>query len=291
MTTAGSYFVITLLMKNNSSKVVFGRFLKFWRGVHHLSQEDLSDRLSSSPRHISRLENGNSRPSEVMVLDIARAMGLGRRDVTHLLIAAGYAPREERVDFNAPELKWLRKALMMNLRALDPFPASVVDSSANILMVNRGWVSFYSRIVSDEALASVTNFYDFIFSNSGPGNIVSDWPDTLSAILMSIQQTALFSGTDVANDTIERLQAYPNVPADWPQRAARTEPMASFRVQLDIDGELKRFFSVGTMMGALGPSAFASEPQLSIITMYPEDEAYTFGDASGQALAHPLLFY
>ena len=278
-------------MKDNTPRPVFGRFLKFWRGVHQLSQEDLADRLNSSPRHISRLENGNSRPSETMVLDIARALSLGRRDLTHLLIAAGFAPREERVDFNAPELKWLRKALLMNLRALDPFPASVIDSSTNILMVNRGWVRFYSRIVSAEALTSVTNFYDFIFSHSGAGNIVSDWPDTLSAILMSIQQTALFTGDETALNTIERLQAYPSAPADWRQRAARTEPMASFRVQLDIERELKRFFSVGTMVGALGPTAFASEPQLSIVTLYPEDEAYDFGDSLDHDLVHPLLFY
>ncbi|CAA0111540.1 Uncharacterised protein [Zhongshania aliphaticivorans] len=278
-------------MKDNNTHSVFGRFLKFWRGVHGLSQEELADRLDSSPRHISRLENGNSRPSETMVLDIANVMALGRRDLTHLLIAAGYAPREEKIDFNSPELKWLRKALQMNLRALDPFPASVVDSSTNILMVNRGWVSFYSRIVSEQALASVTNFYDFIFSHSGAGNIVSDWPDTLSAILMSIQQTALFTGDETANQTVERLKAYPSVPSDWRQRAARTEPMASFRVQLDIDGELKRFFSVGSMVGALGPSAFVSEPKLSIVTLYPENEQDTFGDVSNQQLSHPLLFY
>lgn len=278
-------------MTEHSNTSVFGRFLKFWREVHCLSQQDLADRLDSSARHISRLETGNSRPSETMVLEIAKVMDLGRRDLTHLLIAAGFAPREEKVDFNAPELKWLRKAMLMNLRALDPYPASVVDSSTNILMVNRGWVSFFSRIVTQEVLASVTNFYDFLFSHSGAGNIVSDWSDTLSAILMSIQQTALFTGEAGTMNTVARLQAYPSVPSDWRQRAARTEPMASFRVQLNIDGELKRFFSVGTMVGALGPSAFASEPKLSIMTLYPEADDDAILEPLEEDLTHPLLFY
>ena len=67
--------------------------------------------------------------------------------------------------------------------------------------------------------------------------------------------------------------------------------MASFRVAINIAGEMKRFFSVGTMAGALGPSAFASQPHLSIITLYPEDESYDFSSLGGAELSHPLLFY
>ncbi|WP_373077423.1 helix-turn-helix domain-containing protein [Zhongshania sp.] len=278
-------------MQNNDTKLAFGRFLKFWRSVHSVSQEELAGRLGSSPRHISRLENGSSRASESLVLDIARVLNLGRRDLNHLLIAAGYAPNEEPVDFNAPELKWLRKAMTMHLRTLDPYPASVVDGSANILMVNRGWVKFYGKVVDEQALASVSNFYDFLFAQAGAENAGGSWADTLSAILMSIQQSALLTGDGRAEETLKRLQAYPGVPVDWRLRAAHTEPMASFRVQINVAGELKRFFSVGTMAGALGPSAFASQPHLSIITLYPEDEVYDFGLLKDEVLKHPLLSY
>ena len=109
-------------MSEQDSEPAFGRFLKFWRSVHELSQEELGFRLDSSPRHISRIENGSSRPSEAIILDIGRVLKLGNRDLNHLLIAAGYAPREDEVDFHAPELKWLRKAMTLNLRALDPYP-------------------------------------------------------------------------------------------------------------------------------------------------------------------------
>ncbi len=280
-------------IENSKSETasVFSRFLRYWRGVHKVSQEELAHRLGSSPRHISRLENGSSRPSEAMVTEIAQALSLGSRDRNHLLLAAGFAPLNEGRDFNSPELKWLRKAMIMNLRALDPYPASVVDGAANLLMVNRGWVSFYSHVVKDDELNHVTNLYDFIFDRHGAGNIVSDWEDTLSAILMSIQQTALFTNDETVWSTLERLQKYPSVPDDWPQRAARTEPMASFRVQIPIDGTLKRFFSVGTMAGALGPNAFASEPRLSIFTLYPEDESFDIDALLDESKTHPLLFY
>ena len=278
-------------MQRKDTKSAFGRVLKFWRGVHNVSQEALAGRLGISPRHISRLENGSSRASETLVLDIGRVLSLGKRDLNHLLIAAGYASNEETVDFNAPELKWLRKAMTMHLRTLDPYPAAVVDGSANILMVNRGWLKFYSAVVEPQALATVSNFYDFLFAQAGDESIGGDWADTLSAILMSIQQSALLSGDENAGATLKRLQAYPGVPADWPQRAAHTEPMASFRVKINLGGKLKRFFSVGTMAGALGPSAFASQPHLSIITLYPEDEEHDFGKISNEGLQHPFLFY
>ncbi len=278
-------------MQSKSTKSVFGRFLKFWRGVHGVSQEELAGRLGSSPRHISRLENGSSRASENLVLDIARVLNLGKRDLNHLLIAAGFAPNEQRVDFNAPEMKWLRKAMTMHLRTLDPYPAAVVDGSVNILMVNRGWVKFYGDLVDSRELASASNFYDFIFAQGGGESAVGNWADTLSAILMSIQQSALLTGDEGADRALTRLQSYPCVPEDWSQRAAHTEPMASFRVQINIAGELKRFFSVGTMAGALGPSAFASQPQLSIITLYPEDEEHDFALQTDEPLSHPLLFY
>ncbi|WP_372783993.1 helix-turn-helix domain-containing protein [Litorivivens sp.] len=279
------------IMSKNEISSVFSRFLRFWRSVHKVSQEELAYRLDSSPRHISRLENGSSRPSEAMVTEIGEALSLGSRDRNHLLLAAGFAPANEGRDFNSPELKWLRKAMIMNLRALDPYPTSVVDGAANLLMVNRGWVSFYSHVVEDEELNNVSNLYDFIFDRQGAGNIISDWEDTLSAILMSIQQTALFTNDETTKATLERLQRYPSVPEDWQQRAARTEPMASFKVQIPIDGTLKRFFSVGTMAGALGPNAFASEPRLSIFTLYPEDDSFDFDALLDESKTHPLLFY
>ena len=130
-------------MTESATELPFGRFLKFWRGVHSLSQEELAHRLDSSTRHISRLENGSSRPSETMAQDIAAALELGQRDRNYLMLSAGYTAIEEKQDFHDPALKWLRKAMVLTLRSLDPYPAALTDGLGNLLMVNRGWVGFY----------------------------------------------------------------------------------------------------------------------------------------------------
>ncbi len=278
-------------MPDQITQQAFGRFLKFWRKLHKLSQEELAFRLNSSPRHISRLENDSSRPSESMVKEIAEVLELGERDSNHLLISAGYAAVIKNVNFNAPELKWLRNTMMLNLRALDPYPTVLLDNSTNILMVNKAWVGFYSNFIPREVLAKVSNLYDFLFSRQGAGNTLTGWENILSVILMSIQQRALFS--DDSNDykLLERLVAHPTVPEDWQQRAAKLEPMASFRTQVNINGALKHFFSVNSTVSALGPTAYASEPQLTINTLLPEDEDLDLSIFTRSNISHPLLFY
>lgn len=278
-------------LSHDESSNSFGQFLKFWRGVHQLSQEELAHRIESSPRHISRLENGSSRPSQSMVEQLAAALNLGRRDQSHLMLAAGYAPVEPVQDFHSPEMKWLRKAMVMKLQSLDPYPASVIDSAANILMVNRGWLSFYSKLLSPDELADIRNFYDFLFDSRLAGEAVSDWSDTLSLVVMSIQQSVLLYNRPEDRATLERLLASESLPADWRQRAAAVEPMASFRVEISVGGQRQRFFSVSTMVGALGPTAFVSEPRLTVSVLYPEEAGLELQSFLDPNVSHPLLPY
>ena len=288
-------------MINMQSKVInmpdlkiqssFPRFLKFWRALHNLNQEELAFRLNSSPRHISRLENGSSRPSEAIIKEITQALNMGDRDRNRLLMSAGYAPDFKKINFHAPELKWLRKAMTLHLKALDPHPTALLDSSMNILMVNKAWVGFYSDRTPKDIVDNVTNFYDFFFSHQQLDNSDSSWKDTLSVILMSLQQQALISNDPDDCALQKRLALHPSVPADWKQRAAKLEPMASFRTQAYIKGSRETFFCVNSTVAALGPTAFESEPQLTINTMFPEDEELDLSIFIKGDIKHPLLCY
>jgi len=279
-------------MTESATELPFGRFLKFWRGVHSLSQEELAHRLDSSTRHISRLENGSSRPSENMAQDIAAALELGQRDRNYLMLSAGYTAIEEKQDFHGPALKWLRKAMVLTLRSLDPYPAALTDGLGNLLMVNRGWVGFYLNSNTGSTLGNVSNLYELMFNHYGAGNIISDWENTLSVIMMSLKQGIMLGRkNEGGQQLLSRLEAHPNIPGDWAQRAAILEPMASFKVQVEIDGALKRFYSVAQTIGALGPAAYVSEPRLSIHTLYPEDDSLDLSPLIAKDLSHPLLPY
>ena len=279
-------------MTESATELPFGSFLKFWRGVHSLSQEELAHRPDSSTRHISRLENGSSRPSETMAQDIAAALELGQRDRNYLMLSAGYTAIEEKQNFHDPALNWLRKAMVLTLRSLDPYPAALTDGLGNLLMVNRGWVGFYLNSNTGSTLGNVSNLYELMFNHYGAGNIISDWENTLSVIMMSLKQGIMLDrNNEDGQQLLSRLEVHPSTPGDWAQRAAILEPMASFKVQVEIDGALKRFYSVAQTIGALGPAAYVSEPRLSIHTLYPEDDSLDLSPLIAKDLSHPLLPY
>lgn len=267
----------------------FGRFLKFWRQVHKISQEQLADKLGSSPRHISRLENGASQPSETITEEIARVFNLGERDRNHLRIAAGFSVQEAPIDFNAPDMRWLRKAMAMTLNAMNPFPTTLSDSSGKLLMVNKGWVNFYRQQIDQKKLDAVTNSYDFLFSHVGAGALLTGWEDTLALVLMALKQNALLSNEPRALAAIDHYLTYPSVPKDWQQRAAKLEPMASFRIQVNYNGKLERFYSVSQTVGALGPAAYLAEPRLTISSIYPESDDIDLALLFEPNCDHPLL--
>lgn len=267
----------------------FGRFLRFWRQVHNMSQEQLAERLGSSPRHISRLENGGSQPSESITQEIAKVFDLGDRDRNHLRIAAGFSVQENPIDFNAPNMRWLRKAMSMTLNALNPYPTTLSDSSGKLLMVNKAWVNFYKHQISKEDLDNISNSYDFLFSGIGTGTHTTGFKDTLALILMALKQNALLSDSAKDVAAFEHYLSYPSAPKDWQQRAAKLEPMASFRIQIPYNGNLQRFYSVSQTVGALGPAAYLAEPRLTISSIYPENESIDLGALAEQECDHPLL--
>lgn len=284
---------LTTSITSPDSPAGFAGLLRFWRNVHEVSQEALAFQIGSSPRHISRLENGHVRPSSEMVQKIAASLGLLDRDTQHLLIAAGFVPQPPAQDFQAAELHWLRKAMTRTLQALDPHPTVLINPAGDLLMVNRSWVNFMTCYFA-EALPSVINHFDFLFSLFGPDDAPPAWQDAIALILMSMQQEVLLRppATAVAAK-LTQLQAAVGVPANWAQRAARLEPMASFKLPVPLNSAVEPFLHVSQNVGALGPTAFVSEPRLILYTLYLQDGHRAVSDhaSTSTPLAHPLLPY
>ena len=269
----------------------FGPLLKFWRNTHELSQEALALSAESSTRHISCLENGKSHPSRAMIDKLSEVLNLGERDSCYLQLAAGYLPAAKSIDFHDPQYNWLRKAMILTLKAMDPFPAALMDKYGKLIMVNKGWVGFHRQIATQEALENADNHYEFLFShqpNHSPSEVKKN---TLALILMALKQESLLNNDTNFIEMFDSLLSLPDVPNDWEKRAASLEPQASFRVQMDINHVQQNFFNVSQMVGALGPTSFVSEPRLIINTMYPENSDLDLSVNITDELSHPLLAY
>ena len=74
-------------------------------------------------------------------------------------------------------------------------------------MVNRAWVGLYRGVVPEAALNEAHNHFDFLFSRQGAGTPLRGWQDTLSVILMSLQQGALMRGTAESQAVVDRLMS------------------------------------------------------------------------------------
>ncbi|GAA6134369.1 hypothetical protein NBRC116188_11580 [Oceaniserpentilla sp. 4NH20-0058] len=277
--------------KQNDVSPSFGLLLKFWRKIRKISQESLALSADSSTRYISCLENAKSHPSRSMVDKLAEVLELGDRDSCYLHLAAGYLPNAGYESFHKPQFNWLRNAMLLTLKGMDPYPAALMDRYGNLLMVNKGWVSFYHQLVGKEKLLNTQNLYEFLFSQQQNSSTSEIKQNTLALILMSLKQEFLLSQDIAFQNMFETLINSLDIPDNWQERAAKLEPQASYKVQMDINHVQQNFYCVSQMVGALGPSSFVSEPRLIVNTLYPENPELILTIDPNVDLSHPLLNY
>src|SRR5436305_7848151 len=85
-----------------------GELLRAWRQQRRLSQLDLAMEAEVSPRHLSFVETGRSKPSRELLLHLAEHLDVPLRERNALLLAAGYAPVHQQTPLDARELAPVR---------------------------------------------------------------------------------------------------------------------------------------------------------------------------------------
>ena len=121
-----------------------------------MSQLDLASLAGVSPRHLSFVETGRSKPSREMVMHLAEQLDVPLRDRNVLLTAAGFAPLYQESPLDAPELSSVRQAIEVILANHEPHPAFVIDGAWNLLEANAGIAAFLG-LISPELLEPPMN--------------------------------------------------------------------------------------------------------------------------------------
>src|SRR3954465_9997224 len=114
-------------MTTVSTRPTAGPLLRDWRLRRRRSQRDLALDVGVSPRHLSFVETGRSKPSPELLLALAEQLEIPLRDRNALLLAAGYAPRFAETPLEEPAMDHVRRALQLLLDSHDPYPTVVVD--------------------------------------------------------------------------------------------------------------------------------------------------------------------
>src|SRR5215831_13716900 len=185
-----------------------GTLLRQWRRRRRLSQFELALEAGVSSRHLSFVENGRSRPSAQMVLQLAEHLEVPLRDRNGLLLAAGYAPAFAQRDLDAPELGPVRDAIEQLLRAHEPYPALVIDAHWGLVAANRA-VGPLLEGVAAHLLEPPVNVLRLSLHPEGVAPRIVNLHEWHSHLLERLARDAIASGDPALAALHDELAAYP----------------------------------------------------------------------------------
>lgn len=241
----------------------FGRQLRYWRGVRAMSQLDLAVAAGTTPRHVSFVETGRSRPGTDLVLRLADALALPVRERNDLLTAAGLPAAYPSHDLESAAMRPVRDVLDRVLRGHEPFPGWVIGRGLRFLASNAGAEVLFPGMpqMSPEAVVEMW-FGDGRFRDR-----VANWPDVARAALSTLRREVILTGDELVVALLHRAERLVrNLPPALPGEDAL--PVAC--PVLRIDGELVR--TVTTVL-RFDQAVEVTTSELRVELMFPADDA------------------
>jgi transcriptional regulator with XRE-family HTH domain len=240
-----------------------------WRSKRRMSQLDLAVQAGVSPRHLSFVETGRSKPSREMVLHLAEELEVPLRERNVLLTAAGFAPMYRESAFDAPELGSARLAIEVTLANHEPYPAFVIDGAWNLLAGNAGLASFLP-LISSELLDPPMNVIRASLHPRGLSRCIVNFDEYAAHVIERLRRQFAATADPGLGALLDEVSAYPDV-----ARAIGDRPLPPLDAVLPMhfrldDGSELRFFSTMTVFGSPLDVTIA---ELAIESFFPADEA------------------
>ncbi|MFZ5756014.1 MAG: helix-turn-helix domain-containing protein [Pseudomonadota bacterium] len=254
-----------------------GPQIREWRTLRRLSQMDLALEVGISPRHLSFVETGRSRPGADVLLAIADRLELPLRMRNGWLLAAGYAPRYSEHRLDSDVMNQVREPLQRLLDAHHPYPGIVVDRHWNVVLVNRAAGNLMSML-PEHLRQPVPNVFRTSLHPDGFARMTRNFPDWGHYLLQELQRLLVDDRDPAIVALAGEVRAYPNVQELL--RSTTTPAMQAGRALLvpcimDMGGHTLSLFTTLTRFGTPLDITLA---ELCVELFYPAD------DATGQLL-------
>lgn len=248
-----------------------GRLVRDWRHRRGQSQLQLAHDAGVSPRHLSFVENGRSRPSPELILTLAERLDIPLRDRNVLLLAAGYAPRYPRTSLSDPSMQGVRTALRHIISNHDPFPGTVIDRLWNAVMPNEAATRLIEHL-PPELVGPPTNIFRICLHPDGLAKQTINFPEWARHLLHHLRHLVAVTADPQAQRLADEVLSYPTVAMiDRCHPTMPTEepdPFVPWR--LEVAGVQLSFFTTLTVFGTPQNVTLA---ELAIELFYPADEA------------------
>lgn len=195
-----------------------GELIREWRSVRRRSQMDLAYEVGVSPKHLSFVETGRSRPSPDLVLSVARHLEVPLRERNALLLAAGYAPQFSHRSLDDPALVRVRAGVQRMLDAHDPYPGVAIDRQWNVVMANAAAGALTAGLPV-ALLGPPLNIYRACLHPDGLARMTVNFDEWAGYLLAQLRRSIALTGDPGLRAIAEEVRAYPNV-ADVAARPA-----------------------------------------------------------------------
>lgn len=213
----------------------FGQILRYWRKRRGFSQLQLANEAQTTPRHISFIETGRSRPGRDLILRLARTLDLLARDTNSLLVNAGFGPAFQQHRLDEEAVRPFAAIIRGLLDSHDPYPGSAFDPFGRIHMSNAA----HRRLFPGAAERSPEEAIDHFYGHRA-GLDFENWPEVAWAYADRWRLEASRSGSRELACLAERAEAHLiDVPRPSPTRG----DSAVLSPRIRIGGETYSTFS------------------------------------------------
>jgi transcriptional regulator with XRE-family HTH domain len=232
---------------------------------------DLAFDAGVSPRHLSFVETGRSRPSPELLLVLADQLEVPLRERNAFLLAAGYAPRYQETSLDDAAMGRVRQALQHLLDSHQPYPGVVIDRLWNSVLANDA-ARQVMALLPDELIGPPTNVFRACLHPDGLARHTGNFPEWAGYLLAQLHRLQVLTADPAVDRLAEEVARYPNLAAlgGRPDPRPAEEPALWIPWQLDVGGSRLSFFTTLTTFGTPQDITLA---ELAVELFYPADEA------------------
>jgi transcriptional regulator with XRE-family HTH domain len=253
-----------------------GSLLREWRRRRNVSQLDLAHRAGVSPRHVSFIETGRSRPTSGMILRLCDELRVPLREQNRLLLAGGFAPAHPELSLADPPLAQVSAAIDSILAAHLPWPALVIDGAWDLVAANDAVYGLLDGVAA-ELLEPPVNVIRLTLEHDGLAPRIVNLAEWRGALVSRLRREHDASG-DARLAELVRAYAAPHR-GDPPEA---TDPPLVVPLVLRRGDQQLSLLSATTVFGT---TREVTVSELAIEAFYPADDATRSALGAGSSSA------
>ncbi len=252
------------------TQTAVGTLVRDWRRRRSRSQLDVAYDIGVSPRHLSFVETGRSRPSPELIDAIGVHLDIPLRERNTLLLAAGFAPRYRNTALDDPQMAGIVESLRRLLGAHQPFPGVVLDRHWNVVLANPAAETLVSLLPS-HLTGPPMNVFRASLHPDGLAPQTIDFDQWATYLLTQLRRLVTLTGDPGLADIETEVTSYANIlelrnRTDWTTSTTAPDLLVPFR--LDLDGvELSMF----TTLTTFGTPRDITLDELAVELFFPND--------------------